>query len=131
MIHTPLSVLQLDSGDKSGLAAYLCPVRFPGGEAVLSGSELRDLCCAIELDRVSREDAVRLLRERARSGRRLEWCGRGDAGLVAGARGLSQSDAPGGRTVAAILAGVGCEVGAVQLAVQSPREALARVRGQR
>jgi hypothetical protein len=116
--HTPIAALHDE------LCGFTLTVRSAlTGEVTLTGSEVRNLCLAIELDRVQRGDAVALLTRRRMSRKPLTW-----RKLMDGARGLTQADAPGVLTVAAALARVGVEVVRFELAAQSPREALARVR---
>lgn len=127
MNHTPLRVLM-----GAGLAPWTMTLRSGlTGEVTLTGGEVRDLCLAIELDRVTSADVVALLTERRITGRPLEWCSelrRGRSDLMDGARGLRREDAPGELTVTAALARVGVEVLRWDMAAASPREALAKVR---
>ncbi len=118
-MHTPVSVLLAGR-----LAPWTLTVRADlVGEVTLLDSEVRDLCAAIELDRVTRADAVALLTRRRVARKPLAW---GD--LMDGARGLTQGDVVSARTVAETLSRVGVEVVSWVL-VESPRKALATMRG--
>jgi hypothetical protein len=96
-----IGMLMLD-----GLKPWTLTVRSSWtGEVTLIASEVRDLCAAIELDRVTREDVVALLTRRRQRRERLEW---GD--LMGGANGLQRKDAPGRLTVPEAFARVGFEI---------------------